>query len=210
MLFFFYQQQQVARRAATLAGIAFSAHAQLHTVLHTCRYVQAQCFFAIYAAFTFTVAAFCGNGAAFAITGRAGSYRLHLAKEGIRNPAYLAGAGTSTACLYRILVFSSAAVTLLAAYMLLYFYLLISAIGYFAKVHLQLYAQVSTTATLPSAAATLTTKHAAKHIVITEYISEIIENIFHAHATWSALATKAIIATGMAETVVLCTLIRAA
>src|SRR5688572_5034758 len=121
MFFFFDQDEQVAGHTTTLPYITLAAHTELHTILNTGRNVYGNGFFAKYTAFSFTAGTLSSYGYAFAMTGRAGCYRLHLSQERALYPAYLAAAATGAASLYRVAVLGAAAVTGAAMHVLLYF-----------------------------------------------------------------------------------------
>src|SRR5262249_23601866 len=109
MLFFFDEDDEVTGRATSFACVTPAADAELHAFLYTCGNVDADGFFAIDPTFAFTYGAFGGHDGAFAVAGGAGGDGLHLAEEGIANPAYLAAAATGGAGLDAVFVFGAAA-----------------------------------------------------------------------------------------------------
>src|SRR5690606_15396685 len=108
MFFFLYQDDEVAGSTATNAYITAAAHAELHTVLHSCGYVYSYGFLAIDAALTFTSSTFARNGRALTFTGMTWRHGLHLPHKGIVNPAYLAATATGLTSSHRIAVFGAA------------------------------------------------------------------------------------------------------
>src|SRR4051812_20299130 len=118
MSFFFDQYYKISGRSAAFACITFSTNAQLHSFLHACRDIYGNCFFSINTTFAFATTALIRYRCAFATTGGAGGYCLHLAKKCILHSSYLSAAMTCTTCLYAVLVFGAAALASCAFHML--------------------------------------------------------------------------------------------
>jgi len=179
--------------AASFAGVAAAADAELHAFLDTRGDIDADGLFAVDAAFAFTDGAFCGYDGPFAIAGRAGGNGLHLAEEGIADPAYLAAAAAGGAGLDAVLVFGAAAAAGGAADVFLYLDILGNAFCDLFVIEFDLYAQVAASYAARAAAATSSaaaTKEAAEEVVA-EDISELAEDIVHIHVAAGETAAVA-------------------
>src|ERR1700744_6159315 len=109
MLFFFDQDDEVTGRSASFAGISPAADAELHSFLYAGGDIDADGLFSVDATFSFTDGAFCRDSRALSVTGGAGGHGLHLAQEGIADPANLAATAAGGAGLDAVLVFGAAA-----------------------------------------------------------------------------------------------------
>src|SRR5690242_21743196 len=114
MRFFFYQNNKIAVASASFSHIPFTAHAELHPFLNTCRNIQCQSFFAIYSSFAFAYSALTGNYRSFAPTGRTRSNSLHLSEKSVLHSAYLSTTSAGTACLNTAFIFCSGTATSVA------------------------------------------------------------------------------------------------
>src|SRR5579863_5359942 len=109
VLFLFDKDDQVAGGAASFAGVTSATDAKLHAFLNTGRDVKRDGFFAVYAAFSLTHAAFGSDNGAFAIAGRTCGDGLHLAEEGVADAPHLAATAAGGASLDALAVFGATA-----------------------------------------------------------------------------------------------------
>ena len=196
MLFFFDEDDEIAGGTASFAGVTATADAELHSFLYAGGDVDRDRFFAVYPAFALTNGAFGGDDGALAITARAGGDGLHLAEEGVADPAYLAAAPAGAAGLDAIFVFRAAAAAGITTNVFFDLDVLGNSLGYFFVIELDLYAKIATPDSFgPAIAATTAAaaEEAAKYVVAKD-VSELAEDVIHVHITAAAESAAAAIA----------------